>query len=416
MADNARCDLRPPAARLPGMYWLLVGGFAFARSGAVAIPFLSLYLVTHLHHSPSEAAHVSAAFGAGWLTGPLIAGMLTDRIGRRATLQIALLSTAGACLVLGQARSLTALGAAAFAVGFFFDAPRPAVTALITDMLPSALRARGFGRLYWAMNAGAGIAAGIGSLLADSHFTYLFLVDAAANMIFALVMFAFRAPAGVTAEDSKPTTNRRTLTAMLRDRTFIALCGITLAWLMVYQQMLFGLPLAMSHDGLPASAYGIISLINAALVLVLQPCLQPAIDRSSPATACMWGALLTGAGMGAHMLTDHTLGYAAAAAIWTAGEVLFFGAAMTSVAELAPAHARGRYAGVWSCTLGLSALAAPQLAALAMKISNLTVLWATCALLGAAAAAACTALRPDIDARRPSAEPAPTPDTAPVAA
>ncbi|MFD9488457.1 MFS transporter [Streptomyces sp. NPDC059991] len=71
---------------------------------------------------------------------------------------------------LSQVRSRWALGGCAFAVGFFFDAPRPAIAALITDLVPPALRGRAFGRLYWAMNLGAAIAEAAGSLLVDGHF------------------------------------------------------------------------------------------------------------------------------------------------------------------------------------------------------------------------------------------------------
>ncbi|MFI1176724.1 MFS transporter [Streptomyces melanogenes] len=127
----------PPAARLPGPYWVLVAGFTLCRSGAVVVPFLSLYPVIHLHHSPAEAALVSVAFGAGWLVGPLVAGTFAGRIGRRTTLRVALASTAVSCLLLSQVRGRWALGGCAFAVGFFFEA-RPVIAALITD--PGAAR------------------------------------------------------------------------------------------------------------------------------------------------------------------------------------------------------------------------------------------------------------------------------------
>ncbi|MFD9484113.1 MFS transporter [Streptomyces sp. NPDC059991] len=404
----------PPAARLPGPYWVLVAGFTLARSGAVVVPFLSLYLVTHLHHSPAEAAHVSAAFGAGWLVGPLVAGTLTDRIGRRTTLRIALLSTALSCLLLSQVRSLWALGGCAFAVGFFFDAPRPAIAALITDLVPPALRSRAFGRLYWAMNLGAAIAAAAGSLLADGHFALLFLLDAAANVAFALVLGAVREPPRepVSTASGK---GRGAVAGLLRDGPFMALCAITLAWLLVYQQMLFGLPLAMDRAGLSPRAYGMVCLVNAACVLVYQPLLQPVIDRFTPAAVCTAGALFTGAGMGANLLSQDTLGYAAAAGIWTIGEVLFFAAAMTAVADLAPADARGTYAGVWGCTLGLSALGAPHMAAWAMNTGGSAALWSACALLGAAAATACAALRPAIEGRRSGTGPGRARDAVPAA-
>ncbi|MFD9488470.1 hypothetical protein ACFWBX_31790 [Streptomyces sp. NPDC059991] len=53
--------------------------------------------------------------------------------------------------------------------------------------------------------------------------------------------------------------------------------------------------------------------------------------------------------------------------------------------------------------LGLSALAALHLAAWAMDTGGNTVLWSVCAALGAAAAAACVALRPAIEGRREGA-------------
>ncbi|MFD9567366.1 MFS transporter [Streptomyces sp. NPDC059994] len=225
----------------------------------------------------------------------------------------------------------------------------------------------------------------------------LFLLDAAANVAFALVLGAVREP-------PRPPVNavaghgRGAVAALLRDGPFMALCAITLAWLLVYQQMLFGLPLAMDRAGLSPRAYGVVCLVNAACVLVYQRLLQPLIDRVRPSVVCTAGALFTGAGMGANLLSRGTLGYAAEAGIWTLGEVLFFAAAMTAVAD--PAHARGTYAGVWGCTLGLSALAAPHLAAWAMDTGGNTALWSLCAALGAAAAAACVALRPAIGARR----------------
>ncbi|MFE0062655.1 MFS transporter, partial [Streptomyces sp. NPDC059003] len=399
----------PVPARLPGTYWLLIGGFALARSGGVVVPFLSLYLVTHLDHSAADAAHISAAFGVGWLLGPLLAGMFTDRLGRRATLQIALLGTAGACLALSQARSLPALGAAAFAVGLLFDAARPAVTTLVTDLVPAPLRARAFGRLYWAMNLGTAIASVLGALLVKGHFAALFLLDGAASCLLALLVCAVRDPRPAPAAHR----SRPALAALLRDRPFLALCAATLGWLCVYQQMLFGLPLAMRGDGLEPSSFGVIGLANAAGVLLLQPLLQPLVDRCRPVTVCTAGAGLTATGMGANLFADHLLAYTAATAVWTAGEVLFLGAAMTIVADLAPAHARGRYAGVWSCTLGLSALIAPQLAALAFTAGGSTALWIACAVLGAAAAAMCAALRPALDARR-QPQPAPAAARAPA--
>ncbi|MFI1176723.1 MFS transporter [Streptomyces melanogenes] len=188
------------------------------------------------------------------------------------------------------------------------------------------------------MNLGAAIAAAAGSLLADGHFALLFLLDAAANVAFALVLGAVREPAREPVGTAAG-RGRSAVAGLLRDGPFMVLCAITLAWLMLYQQMLFGLSLATDRAGLVPSTYGVVCLVNAACVLVYQPLLQPVIDRFTPSVVCTACALFTGPGMGANLLSRGLPGYVAAAGIWTIGEVLFFAAAMTAVADLAPAHA-----------------------------------------------------------------------------
>ncbi|MFE0775598.1 MFS transporter [Streptomyces sp. NPDC058861] len=130
------------AARLPAAYWILAAGFTLCRSGCVVVPFLSLYLVRHQHFSATDAAQVSAAFGAGWVVGPAVAGWLTDRIGRHPTLPLALISVSAVYLTLPALNSLPALTTAAFAIGLLFDGPRPTVFALVADLVPQQDRGR----------------------------------------------------------------------------------------------------------------------------------------------------------------------------------------------------------------------------------------------------------------------------------
>ncbi|MFH0245989.1 MFS transporter [Streptomyces sp. HK10] len=129
-------QVRPAPLRLPAAYWTLVAGFTICRSGCVVVPFLSLYLVRQQHFSAADAAQVSAAFGAGWAIGPAIAGWLADRIGRRQTLLVTLSAVTMVYLLLPALHTLPVLTAAAFAVGLLFDAPRPAVLALVADLVP----------------------------------------------------------------------------------------------------------------------------------------------------------------------------------------------------------------------------------------------------------------------------------------
>ncbi|WP_435058016.1 MFS transporter [Streptomyces sp. bgisy060] len=402
MARDNRPTLQPYPAplRVPAAYWTLVAGFTICRSGCVVVPFLSLYLVRQQHFSAADAAQVSAAFGAGWAIGPAIAGWLADRIGRRPTLLVTLSAVTTAYLLLPALHTLPALTAAAFAVGLLFDAPRPAVLALVADLVPEDARGRAYARLYWASNIGAGVAGAVGTAISDRHMTALFYIAAASNLTFAVTVLIRRIGAG-----PRPTTSRKRpdspatgYQALLRDGRFLALTGLTLLYLCSYQQVLFGLPVAMDQAGLNPSAYGIISLINAIGVVAFQPLLQPWIDRRAPLVVCATGAITLGLGMGANLGARQSLiGYGLAAAVWTLGEVLFFSSVMTVVERLAPADARGRYTGIWASTMGISALIAPLISSAALDSGGPELMWTTSLALGALAAGGLLALKRRID-------------------
>ncbi|MGW6145702.1 MFS transporter [Streptomyces sp. NPDC055140] len=400
--DNRTTQSHPALLRVPAVYWMLVAGFTICRSGCVVVPFLSLYLVRHQHFSAADAAQVSAAFGAGWAAGPAIAGWLADRVGRRPTLLVTLSAVAAMYLTLPALQTLAALTAAALTIGLLFDAPRPAVLALVADLVPDQARARAYARLYWASNIGAGVAGAIGTALADNHITALFYVAAASNLAFAATVLIGKIGTGPRP---KAHTRRgvavpavRGYRALLHDGRFLALCALTLLYLCVYQQVLFGLPVAMDRDGLNPSAYGIISLINAIGVVAFQPVLQPWIDRHTPLVVCAVGAITLGLGMGGNLGAQQSLvGYGLAAAVWTLGEVLYFSSIMTMVERLAPDDARGRYTGIWASTMGVSALIAPLISSAAIDAGGTELMWTTSLALGVLAAVGILALKRHID-------------------
>ncbi|MFB6985563.1 MFS transporter [Streptomyces sp. NPDC056304] len=394
--DNRTTQSRPAPLRVPTAYWMLVAGFTICRSGCVVVPFLSLYLVRQQHFSAADAAQVSAAFGAGWAIGPAIAGWLADRIGRRPTLLVTVSAATAIYLILPALQTLAALTAAALAVGLLFDAPRPAVLALVADLVPEEARGRAYGRFYWASNIGAGVAGAVGTALADNHITALFYVAATSNLAFTATVLICKIGAGPPAKvDHRRVASSATgYQALLHDGRFLVLCGLSLLYLCSYQQILFGLPVAMDRDGLNSSAYGIISLINAIGVVALQPLLQPWIDRRAPLVVCAAGAITLGLGMGGNLGAQQSpIGYGLAAAVWTLGEVLFFSSVMTVVEHLAPDDARGRYTGIWASTMGISALIAPLISSAALDAGGPELMWITSLALGVFAAVGLLALK-----------------------
>ncbi|GAA5187364.1 MFS transporter [Rugosimonospora acidiphila] len=385
---------RQRTPRYPWQYWVLVVGFGISRVGGVVVPFLTLYLVTHLHLSAAAAGEVVAAFGAGWVVGEPLAGVASDRLGRKPTIVVSLALTAGGYLLLPHATTPPTLMTVAAAIGLVFDAGRTGISAWIADLVPDDRRTHGYGVQYWMLNAGSAVAGVIGGYLATSHITWLCSLDATATLGFAAVVLMLPrhgAPTDADAqqEAAEPVPYRK----VLADRRLIAVTVCSLLTMAIWQQLEYGLPLTIHADGLSAATYGAVNAINAVAVLALQPLLQPLLDRKPAALSSSVGALIIGIGMGVNGLAHSTAGFAGVTVIWTVGEILFSVGAATYVAAIAPPAARGRYLGLWGVCFGGAALLSPIIGAGALAAGQ-GWLWGSLPALGAVCAAGFFLLRP----------------------
>ena len=87
---------------LSGVFWTVWWGLVVNRLASFVLPFLSIYLVRDRGFLPAQAGRVLALYGLGMtIAGPL-GGLLADRIGRRATMLVALVLGASAAPVPGR--------------------------------------------------------------------------------------------------------------------------------------------------------------------------------------------------------------------------------------------------------------------------------------------------------------------------
>jgi MFS family permease len=176
------------AGGLPRPFWFLWAGQLVNRLGYFVEPFLALYLVRGRDLSATTAGALVAAFGLGAFASQIVGGWLADRAGRRITLVVGMVATAGALLGLGAARDLVSLAVFAMLAGVAIDLYRPAVAALVADLVAPADRPRTFALLYWAINLGVSIAAVLGGALAERGYWLLFVIDAATCLAFAALI------------------------------------------------------------------------------------------------------------------------------------------------------------------------------------------------------------------------------------
>jgi MFS family permease len=363
----------PPAFR-----WLFLGVFV-NRVGTFVAPFLVLYLVEERGLSPAFGGATLAAWGIGGLIATPLAGAAADRFGRRITLLACMLGAGLSLLLLGAARAEWLILLAGFLSGATADGFRPATNAIVADIVAPELRPQAYSAMFWATNLGFSVAALTGGALASVGWSWLFTVDAASCILFGLLVWS-RIP------ETRPERSAQDLVLsfgdVVRDRLLLVMAALFLIQGVLLFQAFATLPLAMDADGLSATDYGIVLSANGILIILVQPLVSDALGRLPRGRVIGASLLLMGAGLWATAAASSGPGFAATVLLWTLGEIGFAAVGMATVADFAPAHARGRYTSVIWTAAGLSFAIGPLASTALFELAGEAVLWAACGGLG----------------------------------
>jgi MFS family permease len=312
---------------------------------------------------------------------------------------LGLVATAGTLGVLGVSRPIWAIAASSVLVGLAMDVYRPAASAAIADLVPPAARPRAFALIYWAINLGVSVSGILGGFLAQRGWWLLFVLDAATCLIFAV--FVARGVRDVPIE--RAAGDRGGYGPVLRDRLAIALSAIMLIGACVYMQSFVALPLSMSADGLPPSAYGLAYAVNPIAIIVIQPLTLRWLTSRDPVVVFASSILVLGAGFGLTGFAHSTPAYAATVFVWTMGEIAFNAVGPTIINSIAPAHLRGRYNGLIGVAFGAAALFGPLVGTTALDAGR-WVVWGGCAVVSLVVTGALLGIGPMITSRMRAAD------------
>ncbi|MDQ3266951.1 MAG: MFS transporter [Myxococcota bacterium] len=379
--------LRNHLGGLPSIYWYVWGGTLINRLGGFVVPFLALYLTDQVGLPISTAGKIAALYGLGSLMAGLVGGTVSDRFGRKPTLVLGLGIGSVAMLGLGLSTQLTWIGLCTFGVGFFSDLSRPAVSAIISDVVPPADRARAYGLLHWAVNIGFSVAPLIAGYLATRNYLALFVADALTTFAYAcFVLFKVPETRPMSLHVRPPLF--KNLAAPLGDRNFLAfgLLGFLLA--LVFFQFEAALPIDMRVHGVQPDQYGALIAINGILIAVLQPFSSGWVARFRRSRVLAASAVLFGVGFGLPALMPTVTIFALGIVIWTLGEILNSPISQAIVADLAPEQSRGSYQGALQVVWGAAFFLAPALGTWVLEWHGGRTLWIGCLLLGLAVAGA----------------------------
>jgi MFS family permease len=169
------------------------------------------------------------------------------------------------------------------------------------------------------------------------------------------------------------------------DRKLHQLLAANLAIGFVFFQIASTYGLYVTQLGFSAATYGVLVSLNGAMVVLVELPLTTITRRFPPARIIALGYLVIGAGFALNCFAHTVPMLALCMIIFTFGEMLTMPMASAYIANLAPAHMRGRYLGVSALTWSLALIVGPGLG---MKLftCNPNLYWLSCAAMGLIAA------------------------------
>ncbi|WP_043673221.1 MDR family MFS transporter [Streptomyces xylophagus] len=379
---------RETVSGLPREFWWLWTSTLVNRLGAFVSTFMALYLTLDRGYSAVYAGLVASLYGLGGVVSSIGSGVLTDRIGRRPTLLIAQSSTAASVALLGFMHDPVAIAGVAFLVGAATNASRPAVQAMMADIVRPEDRVRAFSLNYWAINLGFAVSSMAAGFIAEVSYRAGFLLEAGMTAACAVVVF-LRLPESrptVPAGDSKGAVDAVGLRTVLRDGRFMSVVGLSFLVALVFQQGSVGLPVAMGEAGFTPADYGTAIAVNGFLIVALQIPVTRLIEHRDAKRLLVVSSLLAGYGFGLTAFAGSVGVFALTVCVWTLGEMINAPTQTGLVVRLSPVQGRGRYQGMYTLSWAVAGLVAPLMSGFVIDRFGAEWLWGSCAVVGTAAA------------------------------
>lgn len=376
--------------------WVLAVGNFVNRFGGFVVPLLALHLI-HLSFSAERISLVLGAYGIGRLGSSLLGGVWTDRHGHRFVIAVSMVSSAAGMLVLGFLTNYHAILAMVLCQGFASELFRPASSALIAELAPPEHRLTAFALNRLAVNAGFALGPAVGGILANISFHWIFVGNAVADLIYGVL--AWRGlPERVqpVVTNATATESEGTWATVLADRRLLLFLGAIFPTTFIYMQASSSFALYTAALGFTPRDFGLLLGVNGILIVTCELTLTGCTRRFSPLNVLMLGYALLGVGYACTGLAHHFGTLALTVVIWTCGEMISAPTQSAVLANMAPAHLRGRYMAAATLMWSLASIIGPSLGTILYGWSP-TFLWYFAAAMGLASA---VAVRVALGARR----------------
>ncbi len=338
----------------PPQFWLLFWGMLLATAGASMIwPFLMIYVSEKLALPMTSVASLMTLNAATRLIASLIAGPVTDKVGRKITMIVGLAGMGVLYLAMIPAETIAAFAVLMALRGVCNPLYRVGADAMVADLIPSRQRADAYALTRLSKNAGVALGPAVGGFVATQSYNITFGVAAGGLIAFSLLMIIFARETLPSVEQGKQSqqTTLESYAQIFSDKSFMVFVGaftlVQTASVMVW--ILLSVYTKENYAVLEKQ-YGFIPMTNALMVVTLQVLVTRQTKRYRSLPIMGLGALFYTVGVTSLAYGTNFWHFWSSMVVVTIGELLIVPTATTYTANLAPPDMRGRYMSIFSLT------------------------------------------------------------------
>ena len=360
--------------------WLLSLMMFINRSGAMVIPFLTVYLTDQLGFSKIQAGYVMSAFGVGSLLGSFLGGYITDRIGFHRVMFSSLFLSGIGFILLTQVETFWNFVISIFLLSTISESFRPATQVAISAYSKPENRLNSISLLRLAINLGFSFGPFIGGLIAYNYsFKGLFLIDGitcmGAAVFFLMTLSPKKAPF-----DNKEDLNEEEVQDKRRpykDKMYLAFILMTLLSAVVFLQLFSVFPVYLREEwALTEYEIGLLMALNGLIIVFMEmPLVYSLKEKARPLRIVALGALLIGLSYIVFNLVDFWPILIVSTLLVTTGEILFMPFTNTWAINWAPKRNTGEYMSWFTMVYSLAHIVSPSLGMGIAEHYGYSILW-----------------------------------------
>lgn len=333
----------------PIIRFLLFGTMIMRAARSMSVPFLAIYLYRQTGLSSDL---IGIIIGLGFLAstiGGIFGGTLSDKIGRKKVMLIALFIWSLVFLLFGCVKHPVLFIILNIINGLCNSFFEPVSKALMSDLSDTSERFRIFSLRYLAINIGAAVGPLAGTYLGLVASSTPFLITGTVYFCYALALtLMLRSIVMQQRGEYKEPFRLRIAWDTIKEDVplrFYVLGGII--WMFGYSQMDSTLIQYLNHEFVEGvKIFSVLITVNAVTVIILQMPITKCFENRNPLFNIAVGNTLFMFGNIGFAFSDGSFSFILSMIVFTLGEILSFPAMNVLLDELAPTSMRGMYYGI----------------------------------------------------------------------